>query len=90
MGVVLLPAAEAVLELEDVDRVVLYFVVVVVGGGHGGDEKVHQHEHHGDVEGEEVGPSHPAATPLSPKLQCLCICADIMAAVRIGGILQEG
>jgi hypothetical protein len=38
LGVVLLPETEAVLELEDINRIIFNLVVVVVGAGHSGDE----------------------------------------------------
>jgi hypothetical protein len=68
MRVVFLPSTEAVLQLEDVDRVILDLVIVVVGRGHGGDQQIHDEEHHGEMEAEEVRPGHPSAATIASIL----------------------
>jgi hypothetical protein len=59
LRIVLLPQAEAVFELEDVDGVIFDLVIVVVGTGHSGDEEVQHQQDHDDVEAQEIGICHP-------------------------------
>lgn len=76
--IILLPQTQTFLQLEDIHRVVLYFIIIVIGTRHGSYQQIHDQKYHQYMECQKVRVSHPTST---------CLCSIMLEIIIIEHIV---